>query len=395
MISDDRQPVIIAAKRTAIGKAFGAFGQVEPVDLVVPLIHALISEARLDPLTIDDVILGNAAGGGGNIARLAALSAGLDVSIPGLTIDRQCGSGLEAIHMACRMVASGAGSIYFAGGVESVSRAPMRAKRPLTSDDEPQFFTRVQFSPDDIGDPDMGVAAENVARTFMISRERQDQFALQSHRRSSQAQKMGVFDQEIVEIASQSGVVNQDETIRPDTTLEKLAALKPKFDVNGTVTAGNACPLNDGAAMVVVTSLAVAKKLSALHGLLFIDGVTRGVDPNLLGIGPVAATQVLLERQRGLTSKDFSFIEFNEAFASQVLASLDQLDISSDRVNLNGGAISLGHPFGASGAVLITRLFAQNFGGEVTHYDALSLATLGTAGGMGVSGLFKSIRIMR
>lgn len=393
MMADTQKPVIIAAKRTAIGKAFGAFGLVEPVDLLIPLIHALISETALDPLKIDDVILGNAAGGGGNIARLAALSAGLDVSTPGLTIDRQCGSGLEAIHMACRMVASGAGSIYLAGGVESVSRAPMRAKRPLTSEDEPQFFTRAQFSPDDIGDPDMGVAAENVARIFGITRERQDQFALQSHMRSAQAQKMGVFDQEIIEIITQSGVVNQDETIRSDTTLEKLSALQPKFDLYGTVTAGNACPLNDGAAMVVVTSLAVAKKLSALHGLLFVDGVTRGVDPNQLGIGPVAATQDLMKRQTGLTSADFSFIEFNEAFASQVLASLDQLDISSDRVNLNGGAIALGHPFGASGAVLITRLFAQNFGVEHTKYGALSLATLGTAGGMGVSGLFKSIRI--
>ena len=388
---DTHQPVVIAARRTPIARAGGALRRVELEDLAAPVLKALISDGGVAPQDVDDVILGNATGGGGNIARLAALRAGFPVDVAGVSVDRQCGSGLEAIMMACNLVAAGAGQVYLAGGVESTSRAPIRMRRPDVEGGEPTPYARARFSTDEIGDPDMGIAAENVARQFNITRARADGFALQSHRRACQSQNARLFDQEICPINTGKGdIFARDEGPRSDTSLEKHAALPPAFLDGGTVTAGNACPLNDGASAVLVTSLAMVRRLKSPDFLAYAGGASAGVDPNILGVGPVASTQKLLARQPELDPNAVQFIEFNEAFAAQVLASLDALGIDETKVNQQGGALALGHPFGASGAILVTRLFHQfRMAKTSAKADALGLAMMGIGGGMGLTAAFR------
>lgn len=385
-MEESRQPVIVAALRTPIAHSFSALAGVEVEHLIAPLIKALIQRTGVAANTIDDVIIGNAAGGGGNLSRLAALTADLPIEVPGQTIDRQCGAGLEAVIQACRLIQSGAGDIYIAGGAESISTAPWRVKRPKTSREMPQFFNRAHFSPDTIGDPDMGTMAENIAHHYNISRERQDVFSLQSHERAIAAQNNHRYRDEIIPIETAKGLFDKDECPRSHLSFQTLARLKPVFQKDGTVTAGNSCPVNDGACVVLVTSVANAKRLSIPNGLLFIDSAVTGVDPNFAGLGSVSATQKLLQRQNIANVSELSVIEFNEAFAAQVLACLDALHIAPDKVNRNGGAIALGHPFGASGAILVTRLFHQMKNFDRAMYG---LATMGIGGGMGISALFK------
>ncbi|MBB3650409.1 acetyl-CoA C-acetyltransferase [Rhizobium sp. BK619] len=388
---EDWQPVVVAAYRTPIGRAFGSLATVAAEDLLVPIIRRIVAETGIAPEAIDDVLVGNAAGGGGNIGRLAALTAGLPVSVPGVAVDRQCGSGLEAIIMAARLIQAKAGACFLAGGVESISTAPWRVERPKANGALPRFYGRARFSPEAVGDPEMGIAAENVARQFAITRQRQDEFALRSHRLAVAAAEAGLFRPEIVGISTTHGLVDRDECPRPSTSLEALANLRPVFLRGGSVTAGNACPLNDGACVVLVMSRGMAKSLGIGKGLAFIDSAAAGVDPNLLGIGPVASTRKLLQRQPGLSLAGIDAIEFNEAFAAQVLASLDQLDIPTDAVNSNGGAIALGHPFGASGAILVTRLYTQLIREEAV--GATGLAMIGIAGGLGLTALFEAVRL--
>ena len=387
MIDEQRQPVILAAVRTPIARAFAALNTVEVEHLIAPLIKALLQRTGINGQMIDDVIIGNAAGGGGNLARLGALTANLPMEIAGQTIDRQCGSGLEAIVLASRLIQAGAGSIYIAGGAESVSTAPWRVKKPKKPGELPQFFSRAQFSPETIGDPDMGMTAENIAKHYGISRQRQDAFALQSHERAIHAQKAGSYRDEIIPIETPKGLFTADDCPRPNLNLQTLSRLKSVFQKDGTVTAGNSCPINDGACLVIVTSLAQAKVLAATYGLLFIDSAVMGVDPNFAGMGAVGATCKLFERQSAFNLSNVSVIEFNEAFAAQVLASLDVMQIAPDLVNRQGGAIALGHPFGASGAILVTRLFNQM---KQIEKNSLGLATMGIGGGMGISALFQS-----
>lgn len=381
-----RIPVVAVAFRTPIGRIHGALAAIEPASLVVPLIHRILAETGLAPENVDDVILGNAANSAGNLARLAALEAGLPVIVPGMTVDRQCGSGLEAIALAARFIQAGAGRFYLAGGTESSSRAHLRFRPPATPDASPEPLRRARMAPDAIGDPDMGIAAENVARHAGISRARQDAFALESHRRAVAAAKAGQFDGEIVPVETPAGAIRHDECPRENTSLEKLAALKPVFRPDGTVTAGNACPVNDGAALVLVTSLTEARKLGLTVLLEIVDSATAGVDPNLLGLGPVPAMEKLVARNPGLAAGKVPFIEFNEAFAAQVLASLDALDIDHEIVNREGGALALGHPYGASGAILVTRLFAQM---RAVAAGTEALALMGIGGGMGIATLFR------
>ncbi|PCK83214.1 acetyl-CoA C-acyltransferase [Rhizobium sophoriradicis] len=388
---EDWQPVVVAAYRTPMGRAFGSLATVASEDLLSPIIRRIVAETGIAPEAIDDVLVGNAAGGGGNIARLAALSAGLPIAVPGVAIDRQCGSGLEAIIMAARLIQAKAGSCFLAGGVESVSTAPWRAERPKTNGALPRFYGRARFSPDAIGDPDMGVAAENVARAYGITRQRQDEFALRSHRLAVKAAEAGLFRPEIVEISTRHGLVERDECPRPTTSMERLANLKPVFLADGSVTAGNACPVNDGGCLVLVISRGMARSLGIETGLAFIDSAAAGVDPNLLGIGPVASTKKLLQRQPDLSLSGIGAIEFNEAFAAQVLASLDQLEIPADTVNREGGAIALGHPFGASGAILVTRLYSQLIRSGTP--GATGLAMIGIGGGIGLTALFEMVRL--
>ncbi|KTD85332.1 thiolase family protein [Paenibacillus etheri] len=376
------EAVIVMAKRTPIGRMGGLLSTFEPEALLAPLIQHIVAETNLPVDMIDDVIIGNVVGPGGNIARVAALEAGLPVSVPGVTVDRQCGSGLEAINIAARLIQSGAGDIYLAGGVESTSRAPWKMAKPQTLMGVPQLYTRAHFTPSSYGDPDMGIAAENVARKYGISREEQDQYALKSHQKAVHAQQSGRFQQEIVPLLVEGEWVQTDECPRANTSLDKLRKLPSIFEEKGTVTAGNACPINDGAALLLMMSREKCRQLKLKPILRVVDAQVAGVDPNYLGMGPVPAVQKVLHRQQ-LTIADLDIVEFNEAFASQVLASLNELQIPQEKVNLGGGALAIGHPYGASGAILMTRLCAEM---QHTSYTR-GLATLGIGGGMGLATL--------
>jgi acetyl-CoA C-acetyltransferase len=377
--------VIVAARRTPVGRAGGVLRAFSVEALAAPVIAAVLADAGLAPEEVDDVILGNAAGPGGNIARLAALTAGLPLAVPGMTVDRQCGSGLEAINLAARLIEAGAGDVYLAGGVESPSTAPWRMARPAGPTAMPVFMPRARFAPDAIGDPDMGVAAETVARAYGIGRERQDRYALASHRKAVAAAAAGRFDREIVPLTLPDGAtVATDQCPRPDTSLDRLARLPPAFVPGGTVTAGNACPVNDGAAVVAVVAehrLAHLAHLARGQRLVVLDSAAAGVDPNLLGTGPIPAVRRLMARNPGLDLARLHQVEFNEAFAAQVLACLDALGIAEDTVCPGGGALALGHPYGASGAILVTRLFSDLRPGQ------RGLATLGIGGGLGLATL--------
>ncbi|TVR82951.1 MAG: thiolase family protein [Rhodospirillales bacterium] len=388
------QAIIAAARRTPIGRIGGALRRLRVEQLAAPLLKAVLADAGLAAGDVDDVILGNAAGPGGNPARLAALAAGFPLEVPGVTVDRQCGSGLEAINLAARLVEAGAGEVYLAGGVESASTAPWRLERPLSLNRSPRVYDRARFSPDSIGDPEMGEAAETVARRFGIGRARQDAFALASHGKAVAAQRDGRFDCEILPLCTgaDSPPIAVDECPRPDTTIEALAALPPAFVPDGTVTAGNACPVNDGAAVVAVVSEARFEALGLRHGLSIVDSASAGVDPNVLGLGPVAAVPKLMARHPHLSLADVDIVEFNEAFAAQVLASLDALKIPETKVNRGGGALAFGHPFGASGAVLAVRLFTEMVRRpQPGPAPRLGLATLGIAGGLGIATLFRPV----
>ncbi|HAP88872.1 MAG TPA: acetyl-CoA C-acyltransferase, partial [Arthrobacter bacterium] len=349
----DRQPVIIAARRTAVRRANGAFKELRAHQLLAPVLVNLLADTQVPAEAVTDVVIGNAVGGGGNLARLALLEAGLPASVPGVTVDRQCGSGLDAIVLAARLVAAGGNPVYLAGGVESISTAPLRAYR--NDDGEPDFFARAQFVPHSFGDPDMGVAAENVAARFAVSRERQDASALRSHLRALAAAKAGHFAGEITTVETSAGPVRDDDGPRAGLNAAVLNRFPPAFVQGGTVTAGNSCFDADAASAVVVTSLQRARELGAADGLLVLTTDTAGVDPELLGIGAAVAAERLLQA-RGLPAASVDLVEFNEAFASQTLACLDQLGIDPERANLDGGALALGHAYGASGAVLVTRL---------------------------------------
>ncbi|WP_134701769.1 thiolase family protein [Ammoniphilus sp. YIM 78166] len=376
-----RQAVIVQAYRTAIGKKGGIWKEVAPEYLAAEVMKKLIREQAIDPSQIDEVILGNAVGPGGNLSRLAALQAGFPAHVPGVTIDRQCGSGLEAINLAARLVQAGAGEIYLAGGVESTTRAPLKMEM-LEGQEEPRIYSRARFSPEEIGDPEMGEAAENVAEAYEVSREEQDDYARLSYQKAIYSKETGVFEQEIVAIHE----IVEDESPRVTSNYNKLLPrMKPVFRPQGTVTAGNSCGLNDGAAVALVMSREKAEHLRLLPLLVFVDAVAVGVDPNYLGIGPVPAIKKLLQRNH-LTIEDIDLIEFNEAFASQVIASLKQLDIPWNKVNLGGGAIALGHPYGASGAILVTRLCREMLRNQAMY----GIATLGIGGGIGVATLFRS-----
>ncbi|MCU1517263.1 MAG: acetyl-CoA acetyltransferase [Pseudarthrobacter sp.] len=380
----DRQPVIIAARRTPVCRSNGALKDLRAHQLLAPVLQQLLTESGVAPEDVADVVIGNAVGGGGNVARLALLEAGLPVSVPGLTVDRQCGSGLDAIVLAARLVAAGGNPVYLAGGVESISTAPLRAYR--NSDGGPAFFSRAQFVPHSFGDPDMGVAAENVAARFSVSRERQDAFALASHQRAVAAARAGLFEGEITPVDTPAGTVSTDDGPRPGLNAAVLKRFPPAFVDGGTVTAGNSCFDADAASAVVITSLQRARELGAADGLLVLATDTAGVDPGLLGIGAAVSGERLLAAA-GRSADSVGLVEFNEAFASQALACLDYLGIEPGRANVGGGALALGHAYGASGAVLVARLLAQ--ARAAGQPGLLALALISIAGGMGTAALLR------
>jgi acetyl-CoA C-acetyltransferase len=384
LLPPDRQPVIIAARRTPVCRANGALRNLRAHELLAPVLRELVAGAGVEPGAVDDVVIGNAVGGGGNVARLALLEAGLPVSVPGVTVDRQCGSGLDAVVLASRLVAAGGSPLFLAGGVESTSTAPLRAYR--NDDGGPEFYARAQFVPDSFGDPDMGVAAENVARNFGVTRERQDAFALRSHGLALASAHAGVFDGELVPLDTGTGTVAVDDGPRRGLTAAVMARFPPAFVDGGTVTAGNSCFDADAASAVVMTSLQRARQLGAGDGLLVLGSGTAGVDPELLGIGAASAARDVLSAA-GVAADELDLVEFNEAFASQTLACLDQLGIKAERANLDGGALALGHAYGASGAVLVTRLLAQ--ARRAGTPGNLALAMISSAGGMGTAALLE------
>ncbi|CAL2072706.1 thiolase family protein [Streptomyces sp. TR1341] len=357
-----------AARRTPIGKLRGALSSVRPDDLAAAVIRQLVAEVpTLDPARIDDVYWGAANQAGEdnrNVARMAALLAGLPESVPGATVNRLCASGLEAVTTAARTIAAGEADIVIAGGSESMSRAPFVLPRP----DEAlphrmeTFDTRLGWRLTNPAMKDlhgvlaMGETAEEVATRHGISRERQDEFALRSHQLAAAARKNGLFADEILPVERPDGiVVEQDECIREDTSLEKLARLKPVYRAGGTVTAGNTSPMNDGAAGLLLVSEEALGELGLESLGRYVAGASAGVHPDVMGIGPVPATRKVLARA-GWEVGDLQEAEFNEAFAAQVLACVDQLGIDPGLINPTGGALALGHPLGSSGARILTTL---------------------------------------
>jgi acetyl-CoA acyltransferase len=357
-----------AARRTPIGKLRGALSSVRPDDLAAGVIRGLVAEVpTLDPARVDDVYWGAANQAGEdnrNVARMAALLAGLPDTVPGATVNRLCASGLEAVTAGARAIASGEADIVLAGGSESMSRAPFVLPRPdealphrIETVDTRLGWRLVNPAMKDLhGVLSMGETAEEVAARYGVSRERQDAFALRSHQRAADARKNGWFDAELLPVERPDGVVvDSDECVREDTSLDKLARLKPVFRAGGTVTAGNASPMNDGAAGVLLVSEEVLNELGLESLGRYVAGASAGVGPDVMGIGPVPATRKALGRV-GWTVADIQEAEFNEAFAAQALACVDQLGIDPDLVNPTGGAIALGHPLGASGARILTTL---------------------------------------
>ncbi|MGI9528813.1 MAG: 3-oxoadipyl-CoA thiolase [Acidimicrobiia bacterium] len=355
--------------RTPIGRFAGALAGVRSDDLAALTISTVVERLGIDPNRIDDVYFGDANQAGEdnrNVARMASLIAGLPVGVPGSTVNRLCGSGMEAIGLGARAVAVGAADVVVAGGVESMSRAPKVMSKAGSAYDRSvevhdstigwRFVNprmRKRFGTDE-----MPGTAENVATEFDISREDQDAFALRSQERTAAATAAGFFEDELVdvEVRQRRGdpiIVDKDEHPRPDTSLEKLARLRPIFE-GGTVTAGNASGINDGAAATVVVSAAIVEEFDLTPMARIVGMATAGVPPRIMGIGPVPATRKLLERT-GVSLDDISAIELNEAFASQSLACLRQLGLPDDaeHVNPNGGAISIGHPLGMSGTRLV------------------------------------------
>ncbi|MFX1820443.1 thiolase family protein [Pseudarthrobacter sp. CC4] len=384
----DRQPVIIAALRTPVSRTNGALRKLRAHELLAPVLRGLLAGVGVEPGAVADVVIGNAVGGGGNVARLALLEAGMPVSVPGITVDRQCGSGLDAIVLASRLVAAGGGPLFLAGGVESTSTAPLRAYR--NDDGSPEFYRRAQFVPAAFGDPDMGVAAETVAQKFSVSRERQDAFALRSHRLALGASQAGYFDGELVPLDTAAGTVAADDGPRRGLNAAVMSRFPAAFVEGGTVTAGNSCFDADAASAVVLTSLQRARELGAADALLVLGAGTAGVDPEVLGVGAAAAAKNVLGAAQ-VGAGELDLVEFNEAFASQTLACLDLLGIDGERVNLDGGALALGHAYGASGAVLVTRLLAQ--ARRNTAPGSLALAMISSAGGMGTAALLQYERL--
>ncbi|WNV76891.1 thiolase family protein [Geodermatophilus sp. DSM 44513] len=373
--STEAAPVLVAARRTPIGTAGRSLAALTAAGLAAPVVAALAGELRQQGVPdVTEVVLGNCTGPGGDVARVAALQAGLPVTVPGLTVDRQCGSGLAAVVLAVSVLRGEPGAVL-AGGVESASTAPWRFWPPAPGG-EPARYERAPFAPAALGDPDMGPAADLLAADLGITREDQDAYAARSHARAAANQAAGGFDAEVVPVAG----VTRDERPRPGLTTQRLARLRPAFRPDGTVTAGNACGVNDGAALVAVVDAATHRRLG-VPGLRVLATATAGVDPNRPGLGIVPATRLALDRA-GLTLDDVDVVEFTEAFAGQVLACCRELGLDPARVCPEGGALALGHPWGASGAVLAVRLFAQLVHRPGGRYG---LAAVAVGGGQGVA----------
>lgn len=356
------------------------------------VMKAAVARAQVDPGEIADVIWGNVMAGGGNMGRLTALQAGLPLDLGAMTVDRQCGSGLQAICLAAQAIKAGDGDVMLAGGSDSMTRAPfMMTRPPVAYSRVPPQFYYPRLSPESVGNPPMGITAENVAERYGISREEQDAFALRSQQNAARALQEGRFAEQIIPVPVPAGKgetrpFGVDEHPRPDTTLERLAALKPAFKKGGTVTAGNSSGINDGAgaAILMPHCLAERRGLEPLGRL--VAWATAGVDPNLMGMGPVPAVRKLLAKT-GMRLEQIDLVELNEAFAAQAVACIRELGMEPERVNVNGGAIALGHPIAGTGAILTAKLLYElrRSGGRY------GLITACIGGGQGIAALFERL----
>ncbi len=390
-----REAVIVSGVRTAVGKAGrGALRTVRPDDLAAIVVKAAIERASIDPALVEDVIMGCAMPEGEqglNVARIAAQRAGLPDSVCGVTVNRFCASGLQTIAMAAYQIMSGQSEVVVAGGTESMSMVPMSGNKfspnPYLAQHDPAVYLS------------MGLTAEKVAQRFEIDRAEQDAFALRSHQRALAAQAAGLFDRSIVPVEVEQveigpdgrpqrrvQVFDRDEGPRADTSMEALAKLKPVFAAEGTVTAGNSSQMSDGAAAVVVMSAERAAELGLKPRARFVSFAVGGVEPEVMGIGPVVAIPKAL-KLAGLNLADIDLIELNEAFAAQSIAVIRRLELDEERVNVNGGAIALGHPLGCTGAKLTVQLLdeLERRGGRY------GMVTMCIGGGMGAAGIFERI----
>jgi 3-oxoadipyl-CoA thiolase len=388
-----REAVIVDALRTPIGRYGGALSAVRPDDLAAGVIAALVARTRVDPATIDDVMWGAANQSGEdnrNVARMAVLLAGLPIEIPGTTLNRLCGSGLQAVNSAAQAIQTGCAEIVIAGGSESMTRAPY-----VLPKGERAFARAPEMYDTTIGwrmvNPklaahyppiQMGETAEVVAEQYKISREEQDAFALGSQQKAKAAVARGAFADELLPLPQLAA----DEHPRPDTTLADLAKLKPAFKANGTVTAGNSSGINDGAAALLLCSADVARANGWQPLARLVSSAVAGVDPSVMGLGPIPATRRALARAE-LAAGDLDLCEINEAFAAQSIACLRELGLDPDRTNVNGGAIALGHPLGCSGARLVATLLHElrRRGGRY------GLATMCIGVGQGIATIFERV----
>ncbi|NHM31060.1 acetyl-CoA C-acyltransferase [Neobacillus terrae] len=398
-----REAVFVDAVRTPIGRYKGALKSVRPDDLGAVVIKALIERnPEINPLRIEEVVFGcaNQAGEDNrNVARMSALLAGLRVETGAVTVNRLCGSGLDAVNYAARAILAGEGEVFIAGGTESMTRAPMVMAKPAAEfprGNMELFDTTIGWRfinpalQEMYGTDSMPETAENVAKEFGISREKQDEFAYLSQRRAMAAIESGRFKEEIVpvNIRGRKGEVTifaQDEHPRPDTSLEKLSKLKPLFE-NGTVTAGNASGVNDGASALMLVDHEAAKELGLTPLARYVTSATAGLEPRIMGVGPIYAVRKALKRAH-LSIEDIGLVELNEAFASQSLACIQELGLDPEKVNVSGGAIAFGHPLGASGARILTTLIHEMKKRGVRY----GLATMCVGVGQGIATIVENM----
>nr|WP_309101518.1 acetyl-CoA C-acetyltransferase [Fredinandcohnia onubensis] len=398
-----REAVIIDAVRTPIGKLSGSLTSVRPDDLTAHVIKQLMARVDLDSSLIEDVLFGcaNQAGEDNrNVARMGLLLAGLPISIPGVTVNRLCGSGLEAVNQAAAAIKSGLGDVFIAGGTESMTRAPYVMMKPQvtsakgnqTLHDTMLGWRLVNPTMNEMYPPiSLGETAENVAEKYGISRAEQDDLALSSQQKAAAAIQSGRFNDEIVpiEIPQRKGdplLFREDEHVRPGTTLETLSKLKPVFRKGGSVTAGNSSGINDGSSAILVMEKELAERLGLKPIARVVTSAVSGVHPDYMGIGPVPATRKALQRA-GLTVNDLDLIEINEAFAAQSVACIKELELDMDKVNVNGGAIALGHPLGCSGARIVTTLVHEMQKRDVRY----GLATMCIGVGQGIATIIEKM----
>lgn len=395
--------VVVDAVRTPIGRYKGQFKSVRPDDLGAIVIKALLERnPELAPELIDDVIMGNANGAGEdnrNVGRMSLLLAGLPQEVSGTTVNRLCGSSLDAVSLGARSILSGECDVIIAGGTENMTRAPFVMKKPeqeyprgdMDLTDTTMGWRFINHELDRMyGTETMPKTAENIAQKFNISREAQDAFALRSQQLTAKAIEENRFAEEIipVEVIDRKGnktIVDTDEHPRPSTTLEKLGKLSPLFE-GGTVSAGNASGINDGASGIILMSAELAKELNLKPLVKFVGSATAGTEPSLMGLGPIYSTKKVMDKY-GLTSNDFDLVEINEAFASQSIECVKQLNLDEDKVNVNGGAIALGHPLGASGTRILTTLIYE----MKKRKAKLGLASMCIGVGQGISVVVENV----